>query len=142
MSPPTMRSIIRGVAGKGSAFAPHGVLPACAAMLLLVLLPGCSPSPASPANADPAAGAELMTRRACGSCHRIPGVEEATGDVGPSLQHFASRQMIAGMLPNTPANLFRYLKQPQAVVKGNVMPDEHLSDAEVGDMSAYLYTLR
>ena len=91
---------------------------------------------------NPDHGAIIITRMACGSCHRIPGIEEANGTVGPSLAHFGSRQMIVGVLANSPQNLFRYLKSPQSAVKGNYMPDQRLSDQQVRDAAAYLYTLR
>lgn len=109
-------------------------------------LAACGPSntlrPEATPGADPKQGKIIVTRMACGSCHQIPGAEAADGAVGPSLAHFASRQMIAGMLPNNPRNLYRYLKSPQSVAPGNVMPDQHLSDPQIRHISAFLYTLK
>lgn len=117
-----------------------------ACLLLGLTLAACGPRntvrPEAAPGADPAAGKLIVTRMACGSCHQIPGAESADGAVGPSLAHFASRQMIAGMLPNSPGNLYRYLKSPQSVAPGNVMPDQHLSDAQIRHISAFLYTLK
>lgn len=102
------------------------------------LLSGCTRD----LDATISAGSTEITRDACGSCHEIPGIEEADGRVGPSLQHFASRQMIAGRLANTPANLERWLKSPQSVKPGGAMPDQNLTDQQVRDAAAYLEQLR
>jgi cytochrome c2 len=50
--------------------------------------------------------------------------------------------MIAGALPNSPDNLTRYLLSPESVVKGNVMPNQHLTGGDARDAAAYLLTLR
>jgi cytochrome c1 len=94
----------------------------------LALLAGC--------NRDP--GAPIITEQGCGSCHEIPGIEGAEGAVGPSLKHFGSQRMIAGTLPNTPANLQRYLMAPQMVVPGNVMPNTGLTAGQARAVAAYL----
>jgi len=83
-----------------------------------------------------------MTRQACGSCHRIPGVEEADGTVGPPLDHFASQKLIAGALPNRPGNLVLFLRSPGSFVKDSAMPAQDLSDEQVRDIATYLYTLK
>ncbi len=67
---------------------------------------------------------------------------QATGLVGPPLTHFSRRTIIAGLLPNTPGNLIRWIRYPQSVVPGNAMPDAALSEAQTRDVAAYLYTLR
>lgn len=87
-------------------------------------------------------GAITIGRQACGSCHVIPGIEGADGRVGPPLAHFASQQTIAGKLPNFPGNLKRFLKAPRAVAANGAMPDLGLSDDQVRDIAAYLYTLK
>lgn len=87
-------------------------------------------------------GAITITRQACGSCHVIPGIEEADGRVGPPLVHFAAQQTIAGKLPNTPNNLARFLKSPRSVVRNGAMPNLGLSDDQVRDITAYLYELK
>lgn len=87
-------------------------------------------------------GAITIGRQTCGSCHAIPGIEGADGRVGPPLAHFASQQTIVGKLPNSPGNLKRFLKAPRAVVANGAMPDLGLSDDQVRDIAAYLYTLK
>ena len=50
--------------------------------------------------------------------------------------------MIAGVLPNTPANLVRWIQEPQAVTRATPMPNMGLTDQQSRDIAAYLYTLR
>jgi cytochrome c1 len=38
--------------------------------------------------------------------------------------------------------MVRWLKDPQSIVPGNVMPNTGLSDKDARDVAAYLYTLR
>lgn len=107
-------------------------------------LSGCGKHPNSPEAllGDPSQGALVISRTGCGSCHLIPGIANADGMVGPSLAGFARRTTVAGMLPNTPDNLVRWVRFPQAVVPGNAMPNMGLSEAEARDVAAYLRTLR
>jgi cytochrome c2 len=107
------------------------------------LLGACSaPAPTPPGLGDPRQGRVVAIREACGSCHTIPGLQQADGLAGPPLTGFARRTMIAGILGNTPDNLVRWLRSPQAVVPGNAMPDLRLSETEARDVAAYLETLR
>ena len=109
--------------------------------LAALALAACAAKAPRGVTGDAEAGRIAVTRMACGSCHAIPGAEEADGLVGPPLTGFAKRQMIAGILANSPANLERYLRAPDRVVPGNVMPNQHLSDRQVRDITAYLFTL-
>ena len=69
------------------------------------------------ASGDPDRGKIVIGRQACGSCHIIPGLDEADGLAGPPLTRFARRTVVAGVLPNTPEDLARWLKSPERVVK-------------------------
>ncbi|MBC6982559.1 cytochrome c family protein [Caulobacter sp. 17J80-11] len=91
---------------------------------------------------DPEAGQAAIGRYGCGACHQIPGVPGAAGQVGPPLTGVSTRAYLAGRLDATPANLIRWIRDPQGVEPGTVMPDMGLSDAEARDIAAYLYTLR
>jgi len=91
---------------------------------------------------DSDAGRRVIARVGCGSCHVIPGISGATGRVGPSLQGIATRATIAGVLSNDPAQMRRWLQHPQAVLPGNGMPDQPITDREARDVAAYLYTLK
>lgn len=73
-------------------------------------------------------GAAIIASTGCGSCHSIPGIAGADGRVGPPLEHLAARIYIAGILRNTPDNLARWVRNPQKIVPGNVMPEMGLSD--------------
>ena len=110
-----------------------------------LLLGGCGPSVAKPersrAIGDAEAGAIWISRSGCGSCHQIPGIMHARGLVGPPLIHFSKRTIIAGYLPNTGANLTRWIQHPQQVAPGNAMPDAGLTEQQAHDIAAYLYGL-
>jgi cytochrome c2 len=87
-------------------------------------------------------GSQRITEFGCIACHTIPGVKNAKGNVGPPLTRFGDRTYVAGMLRNTPANLVRWIREPQAVIPGNAMPNMGISEADARDIAAYLYTLR
>ncbi len=112
-----------------------------------VLLTGCLGSHAmggyeSAAVGNPTEGKALIESYGCGSCHVIPGIRTARGMVGPPLLYFSRRTMIAGELPNTPANLARWIMNPPAVEPKTAMPNLGVSESQANDMVAYLYTLR
>jgi cytochrome c len=121
---------------------------------LLLLLPftaGCG-SDADRPEAPPVAhvvpggnaarGAGALEAYACGGCHVIPGVPDATGPLGPSLAGIALRRELAGGLENTPENLMRWIQNPLEIDPGTGMPDLEVTDGDARDMAAYLYTLR
>jgi cytochrome c len=90
---------------------------------------------------DPEAGREALRRLGCTTCHSVPGVPGANGLVGPPLAHLASRAYIAGVLPNTAANLIVWIRWPQGVLPKNAMPNLGASEADGRNIAAYLYTL-
>lgn len=87
-------------------------------------------------------GAAAISAYSCGACHQIGGITGAVGRVGPPLDGIAERTIIAGELPNTPANMQRWIIDPQSIEPGTAMPNLHVSPALARDMAAYLYTLR
>jgi cytochrome c oxidase subunit 2 len=99
--------------------------------------------PASPPSTIQAMhGIEEFMEKNCINCHSISGLV-TRGRVGPDLTHLASRQTLAsGVFANTPANLFKWLKNPQAIKPGCHMPDLNLSDDEVSNLVAYLGGLK
>lgn len=116
-------------------------------VILISLLGGCAPgnrdeSVQSAIAGNAANGRRLLYSYGCGSCHAIPGVGEADATIGPPLSGLGSRLYIAGVLENTPDNLFRWIAQPQEVQPGNAMPDVGVTQQQARDMAAYLYTLR
>lgn len=121
--------------------------PSCrwvAAVLLLALAWGCTGSEeraAQKTGGDPRRGKALIRRHGCGACHTIAGVEGAAGLVGPPLDRIGRRGRLAGRLPNTPENLMRWIRDPQGIAPGTAMPDLRLTEQEVRDIAAYLYSL-
>lgn len=91
--------------------------------------------------ADADRGRTLMVEYGCGACHRIPGVRNARTMVGPPLDAYAQRGYVAGVLPNRPANLIAWLRDPPAISPNTAMPNLGLSSDEARDMAAYLYRL-
>ncbi|HEX4495533.1 MAG TPA: c-type cytochrome [Thermoanaerobaculia bacterium] len=91
---------------------------------------------------EPARGKEAIQRYACATCHVIPGVEGAKGQVGPSLEGIGSRPQLSAKLPNTPPNLIRWIREPQDVLPGTAMPVLGVTEQDGKDIAAYLYTLR
>ena len=89
---------------------------------------------------DPRRGEAMFIEYGCGSCHGAKHVRKATGMVGPSLDGIAQRTMIAGKLNNTPANLQRWIRDPQAVSPGSAMPDLRVGERDARDIAAFLYT--
>ena len=108
-----------------------------AAVLFALFTMGCAGEDPSVAN-----GRLLLRQFGCGACHEIPGVAAAKGRVGPPLGGIASRVYLAGVLPNSPGNMARFIRRPQEVDPRTAMPDLGVTEAHARDMVAYLYTLR
>ncbi len=98
-------------------------------------------APPPPAG-DPVLGRQALYQHACNACHVIPGITGPQAYVGPPLSGFASRSHIAGVLPNTPGNLERWLREPQTVKPGTAMPAMGLSPADARHVAAYLAGLK
>ncbi len=112
---------------------------------LLLLAAACDDTPPPPhltvAGGDAARGRSAMVETGCGACHRIPGVRNARAMVGPPLDDYAQRGYVAGVLPNSPANLVAWLRDPPAIDPQTAMPNLGLTEAQARDMAAYLYSL-
>ena len=120
--------------------------PRLLALLLFLFLVACHPQDEQTAReltgGNPRAGREAIARYGCGGCHEIPGVDNASGLVGPSLAKIADRTILAGQLPNQPDNMVRWIRDPQGAEPGTVMPNMHVTARDARDIAAYLYTLR
>lgn len=88
--------------------------------------------------ANPSRATTEIDGYGCTGCHTIAGIN-SSAQVGPELKEFAQRRYIAGRLPNTPANLIRWIRDPQGVDPGNVMPNLGVSQRDARDIAAYLY---
>jgi cytochrome c oxidase subunit 2 len=97
-----------------------------------------------PAVQDPAVaeGRQLFESQSCISCHVVRGTA-AQGKFGPDLTHFMSRDTLAsGAADNTPSNLKLWIKDPDYVKPGSLMPAMQLSDEQIDKIVAYLTTLK
>jgi cytochrome c oxidase subunit II len=87
-------------------------------------------------------GRKQFISNTCGTCHRIEG-QAAGGIFGPDLTHFMSRQTLgAGVAPNDEQNLRTWLKDPQILKPGCLMPNMKLSPSQVEAILTYLRTLQ
>jgi len=99
----------------------------------------------APAVADPTVedGRKEFIENSCGTCHRIAGTSAANGVFGPDLTHFMSRQTLgSGVADNNDENLRSWLRDPQVLKPGCLMPNMKLDDKEVDLIFAYLKTLK
>ncbi len=98
-------------------------------------------APSAQAAGAAADGLQAFLAGGCVACHTIQGV--SAGVVGPDLTHFGSRKTLAaGLLPNTPDHLARWLASPPAVKPGALMPKLPLTEAQISALVAYLGSLK
>jgi cytochrome c oxidase subunit 2 len=91
-----------------------------------------------PHTAQQQRGRALFETGSCASCHAALGTR-AGARTAPDLTHMASRLTLAGgLLPNDPASLEAWLRDPQAIKPGNRMPVPGLSERDRQDLVAYL----
>ena len=97
-----------------------------------------------PANEDASAmaGRRIFETTACINCHTVRGTV-ANGRFGPDLTHLMSRATLAsGAAENTPENLRVWLRDPDAIKPGSLMPAMKVSDAELDVLVRYMESLR
>jgi cytochrome c oxidase subunit 2 len=93
-------------------------------------------------DAAAAEGREAFLSESCVNCHRIRGTI-AAGNYAPDLTHLMSRETIAsGMIANDPENLHRWVRDPQAIKAGCLMPAFGLADEKQALIVEFLSTLR
>ena len=105
-------------------------------LTLMVAVPG-------PVRADELRdkAAAILIGKSCIGCHIVPGVPEATGQIGPNLAHLKKKRRFAGdKLANTPENVRRWLRNPKEI-KMTMMPNLHLTEDEITILIAYFDTL-
>lgn len=99
------------------------------------------PAPA-PVTDEQRRGLRLFQDKTCVVCHTIRGVNQQIS-VAPELTHIASRETLgAGVALNTPVTLRRWIADPQLIKPGCYMPNFHLTDQQVNDLTQYLETLK
>lgn len=112
---------------------------------MAVFVSACHSPEIAPGAADAeviARGQAAAERLGCGTCHDMPGVTWPKGRVGPSLDGFGGRSLIAGRLPNDAPILADFLRDAPALVPGTAMPPIAMTEAEAGDIAAWLQSLR
>lgn len=88
------------------------------------------------------AGKRVFETTSCINCHTINGTP-ADGRFGPDLTHLMSRVTIAsGAAKNTPSSLYLWIKNPDAIKPGSLMPAMRLSGPDLNAVVAYMETLR
>jgi cytochrome c oxidase subunit 2 len=88
------------------------------------------------------AGRDAFFSTSCINCHAVKGTK-ANGQFGPDLTHLMSRATLgAGVTANTVENLRAWVRDPQHIKPGALMPNMQLSDGELDQMVAYLSSLR
>lgn len=98
----------------------------------------------TPTGGSAARGFEVFMGNACIACHAIEGTN-AQGRIAPNLTHFGSRLTLgANRLENTPENVVRWIKNPQAVKPGAKMPAWQgvLSEDDIKAIADYLESLK
>ncbi len=89
-----------------------------------------------------AAGKQVFQTQACMNCHAIRGTS-GNGRFGPDLTHFGARDTLAsGAYPNTPENLKVWIKNPNELKPGALMPAMQLDDTQLAQVTAYLGSLK
>jgi cytochrome c oxidase subunit 2 len=97
---------------------------------------------AEPADPAAAAGRRVFLGTICASCHAVAGTD-ANGRYGPDLTHLMSRATIgAGTAPNTPAQLRAWIRNPDDLKHGVLMPAMQIDEAYLHQLVEYLITLR
>jgi cytochrome c oxidase cbb3-type subunit III len=86
-------------------------------------------------------GRDVFLWGPCALCHTIRGTQ-ALATVGPDLTHLASRETLAGVLPNTRGNLAGWILNPQNLKPGTQMPPTHLSQQDLDALVAFLESLK
>jgi cytochrome c oxidase subunit 2 len=86
-------------------------------------------------------GLNTFRDMSCINCHSISGASTAAHPA-PDLTHFADRDMMGGgILSTTDANLHAWLKDPQAIKPGCLMPNLKLTDDQLDGLVSYLRSL-
>jgi cytochrome c oxidase subunit 2 len=97
-----------------------------------------------PAVEDPAVqqGKAMFLAQSCVNCHAVRGTP-ARGTYAPDLTHMMSRKTLAsGIVENTPATLADWVRDPQTMKPGCLMPAFGLSERNQKSIVSYLSTLR
>ena len=97
---------------------------------------------AQPVAASAQAGYQYFMQMSCVNCHAVSGTP-AQARVGPDLTHLAGRTQIgAGIIDYSHDNLMRWLRNPQEVKPGVLMPNFEFTPEQLAGLTAYLDSLK
>ena len=100
------------------------------------------PAAAAPTDSAAAAGRRVFLGTVCMSCHAVAGTL-ANARYGPDLTHLMSRATIgAGAAPNTRERLRAWVRNPDDLKHGVLMPAMQIDDKYIDQLVDYLLTLR
>ena len=95
--------------------------------------------PAPTQGPEYAAGEKLFMTKGCMGCHSLQAVGAPKGLIGPNLANVGARSYIAaGWLRNTDENLEHWIREPQTVKKGVLMPNLGVTAEEARALRTYL----
>jgi len=103
------------------------------------VVPAVATAPAPP---DTDSAVAALRRYGCHGCHVIPGVVGPTAVIGPPLERFGTRTLIAGRWPNTEENLVAWLSRPQAMDPRSAMPNLGVSPPDAVLIARHLRAQR
>jgi cytochrome c oxidase subunit 2 len=133
-APDSVRTSTAGATVQQQAAKPGAAAPAAAD----------SAQAAAPAG-DPlvAQGQKLFLLKGCVGCHSLVAYNAPAGLLGPNLANVGARTYIAaGTLPNTDENLAHWIRVPQDVKHGVLMPNLGVTEDEAKALVAFLRTHR
>lgn len=88
------------------------------------------------------AGTMTFLISGCAACHTIAG-SPAQGKIGPNLTNMGRRTTLASaLIDNTAENMAGWLRNPDSVKPGAMMPDLNLDDQRIADLVRFLEGLR
>lgn len=116
------------------------------AVALVLAVVGCTGGGGS--GGDAARGRQLFVSKQCGTCHTLPGVEGATGTIGPPLVSIANIATSRKPGVTAEAYLKESMKEPDAYTvppypkstAGGMLLPVPVNDQEINDLVAFLLT--
>ena len=101
--------------------------------------PAPAPAPAGSPDPEYAAGEKLFQSKGCVGCHSLSAFNAPKGMIGPNLANVGARSYLgAGTIKNTDENLARWIRNPQVIKQGVLMPDLGVTESEAKSLVAYL----
>src|SRR4051794_21646776 len=88
------------------------------------------------------AGRTQFLSLSCVNCHAVSGTA-AAGTFGPDLSHLMSRDTLAaGVIPNSAESLRAWIRNPDTVKPGSLMPNMQLTPRQLDEVVTYLSSLK